>query len=67
MRTTQATASDVFADIAGTLEAAEANASTDWEMELVASLIARYDTDGESLFLSDRQAEILRKRARETR
>jgi len=62
MRTTQATASDVFADIAGTLEAAEANASTDWEMEFVASLIARYD---ESLFLSDRQAEILRKLARE--
>lgn len=29
MRTTQATASDVFADIAGTLDAAEANASTD--------------------------------------
>ena len=67
MRTTQATASDVFADIAGTLEAAEANASTDWEMELVASLIARYDEYGESLFLSDRQAEILRKLARETR
>ena len=67
MRTTQATASDVFADIAGTLEAAEANASTDWEMEFVASLIARYDADGESLFLSDRQAEILRKLARETR
>ncbi|WP_295409056.1 hypothetical protein [uncultured Thiocystis sp.] len=67
MRTTQATASDVFADIAGTLEAAEVNASTDWEMELVASLIARYDEYGESLFLSDRQAEILRKLARETR
>jgi hypothetical protein len=36
-------------------------------MELVASLIARYDEYGESLFLSDRQAEILRKLARETR
>ncbi len=36
-------------------------------MELVASISERYDQYGESMFLSDRQAEIRRKLARETR
>ena len=50
-----------FADI---LDAAEANAKTDFEMDFVCPMGHRYDEWDENTFITDKQWELLAKIAR---
>lgn len=53
------TANDLYDDFDDVLEQAECNAKTDWEMEFVENLKAKYRDYGKLMFLSDKQKEIL--------
>lgn len=48
-------------DFEDLLASAEANASSDWEMGFVEDLSERYERYGDDMFLSEKQAEILRR------
>jgi hypothetical protein len=50
-----------FDDPADALHLAQSHASTSWEMEFVEAQIARYEKYGEKMFLSSKQADIIRK------
>jgi hypothetical protein len=50
-----------FDDPADALHLARCHASTSWEMEFVEAQIARYEKYGEKMFLSQKQADIIRK------
>ena len=51
----------VFGDL---LEAAEANAKTDFEMDFVEQMVDRYGEWGDEMFISEKQWETLAKIAR---
>ena len=48
-------------DFEDLLASAEENASSDWEMGFVEDLSERYEQYGDDMFLSEKQAEILRR------
>ena len=51
-------------DFGDVLEAAEANAKNDFEMDFVAEMVERFDQYEDRMFISDKQWELLAKIAR---
>jgi hypothetical protein len=55
------TADTWFDDVAAALDMAQAHASSAWEMDFVSQQIDRFHRYGEKMFLSAKQADIIRR------
>jgi hypothetical protein len=58
-------ASDLYSkdEFDSLIRQARANAETDWEIEFIDSIEAKYDEYGVKMFLSDKQDSVLRRLA----
>lgn len=61
---TVATEFEAPSDFTELLDDAESNATTGWEMDLVADLKAKYDKYGDKMFISQKQIDALNRVAR---